>query len=44
MRLLSARPLGRLMMRFQRPSQRQVGQLAKMVNEHSLPPDIAQLV
>ncbi len=44
MRLLSVRPLGRLMMRLQPPSPRQVKQLAKMVNEHPLPPDIAALI
>lgn len=44
MRLLSKRPLGRLMMRLQPPSERQVEQLAKMVHEHPLPPEIAQLI
>lgn len=44
MRLLSARPLGRLMTRLQPPSERQVEQLAKMVHEHPLPPEIAQLI
>jgi pimeloyl-ACP methyl ester carboxylesterase len=44
MRLLSVRPLGRLMMKVQPPSQHQVEQLAKMVHEHPLPPEIAQLV
>jgi len=44
MRLLSARPLGRLMMKLQPPSERQVEQLAKTVNEHPLPPEIAQLI
>ncbi len=44
MRLLSIRPLGRLMMRLQPPSERQVEQLAKMVNEHPLPTEVAQLV
>lgn len=44
MRLLSVRPLGRLMMRLQPPSERQVEQLAKMVHEHPLPPEIAQLI
>ncbi len=44
MRLLSTRPLGRLMMRLQPPSERQVEQLAKMVHEHPLPPEIAQLI
>lgn len=44
MRLLSVRGLGRLMMRLQPPSERQVEQLARMVNEHPLPPDIADLI
>ena len=44
MRLLSVRPLGRLIMKIQPPSERQVEQLAKMVNEHPLPPQIARLV
>ncbi|MGB5756594.1 MAG: alpha/beta hydrolase [Acidimicrobiales bacterium] len=44
MRLLSARPLGRLMMRLQPPSGRQVEQLAKMVHEHPLPPEIARII
>ncbi|MGK2949213.1 MAG: alpha/beta fold hydrolase [Acidimicrobiales bacterium] len=44
MRLLSARPLGRLIMRVQPPSERQVEQLAKMVHEHPLPVEIGQLV
>lgn len=44
MRLLSIRPLGRLMMRLQPPSERQVEQLSKMVNEHPLPPEIARLI
>ena len=44
MRLLSKRPLGRLMMRLQPPSERQVEGLAKMVHEHPLPPEIAQLI
>lgn len=44
MRLLAARPLGRLLMRLQPPSERQVEQLAKMVHEHPLPPVIAQLI
>ena len=44
MRLLSARPLGRLMMKLQPPSERQVEQLAKMVNEHPLPPEIARVI
>ncbi len=44
MRLLSIRTLGRLMMKLQPPSERQVEQLAKMVHEHPLPPEIAQIV
>ncbi len=44
MRLLSVRPLGRVMMKLQPPSERQVEQLAKMVHEHLLPPEIAQLI
>ncbi len=44
MRLLSARPLGRLLMRLQPPSERQVEQLAKMVHEHPLPVEIAHLI
>lgn len=44
MRLLSVRPLGRLMMKLQPPSESQVEQLAKMVHEHPLPPEIAELI
>lgn len=44
MRLLSVRPLGRLLLRVQRPSERQVEQLSKMVHEHPLPPEIARLI
>ena len=44
MRLLSARPLGRLMMTLQRPSPRQVRGLSRMVREHPLPPEIATLI
>jgi pimeloyl-ACP methyl ester carboxylesterase len=44
MRLLSTRPTGRLMMRLRPPSAGQVEQLGKMVGEHPLPPDIAQLI
>ncbi|WP_423980400.1 alpha/beta fold hydrolase, partial [Ilumatobacter sp.] len=44
MRLLSTRPLGRLMMKLQPPSERQVEQLAKMVREDPLPPLIARLI
>jgi pimeloyl-ACP methyl ester carboxylesterase len=44
MRLLAARPLGRLMMKVGPPSERQVAQLAKLVHEHPLPPEIADLI
>ncbi len=44
MRLLSCRPLGRLLMRIQPPSPAQVVQLAKTVHEHPLPPEIADLI
>lgn len=44
MRLLSSRPLGKVLMKLQGPSPRQVEQLAKMVREHPLPPEIAQLI
>ena len=44
MRLLSVRVLGRLMMKLQPPSPRQAKQLSKMVNEHPLPPEIADLI
>lgn len=44
MRLLSVRPLGRLLMKVQPPSPRQVEQLSKMVREHPLPSEIAQLI
>lgn len=44
MRLLSVRPLSRLLLRLQRPSEGQVEQLSKMVHEHPLPDDIAHLV
>jgi len=44
MRLLSVRGLGWLMMRLQPPSERQVTQLSKMVKEHPLPPEIADLL
>lgn len=43
-RLLSIRPLGRLMMRLRPPSKRQVEQLSKIVHEHPLPPEITQLI
>lgn len=44
MRLLSKRGIGWLMMRLQPPSPRQVEQLSRMVNEHPLPPVIADLL
>lgn len=44
MRLLSVRGLGRIMMKLQPPSPAQVTQLSKMVNEHPLPAEIADLV
>ena len=44
MRLLSIRPVGRLMTKLQPPSEHQFEQLAKMVNEHPLPREIAQLI
>ena len=44
MRLLSTRGLGRLMMRLQPPSERQVEQLGKMVHEAPLPPEISGLI
>lgn len=44
MRLLGVRLLGRLMTRLRPPSARQVEQLARMVNEHPLPPEIASLL
>lgn len=44
MRLLSARPLGRLMTRLQPPSERQVEELGRMVGEHPLAPELARLL
>lgn len=44
MRLLAVRPLGRLMMKLQAPSPRQVDRLAKLVREYPLPPEIASLI
>ena len=44
MRLLSVRPLGRLMMKLQPPSLRQVRGLSKMVKEHPLPTEVADLL
>ncbi|MEE8600672.1 alpha/beta fold hydrolase [Euzebya tangerina] len=44
MRLLSVPLLGRLLMRVQPPSARQVAQLSTMVGEHPLPPEIADVI
>lgn len=44
MRLLSNRFLGRLLTRIQPPSERQVEELAKIVNEHPLVPELANLI
>lgn len=44
MRLLSVRGLGRLMMKLQPPSSGQVRRLSKMVSEHPLPVEIADLI
>jgi len=44
MRLLSTRFLGTALMRLQRPSPRQVEQLSKMVREHPLPAEIAEVI
>lgn len=44
MRLLSVRPLGRLLTRLQPPSKSQVDELSKMVKEHPLAPEMADLL
>ena len=44
MRLLSVRPLGRILTRLQPPSPKQVEELAKMVNEHPLDPELVELL
>jgi len=44
MRLLSVRPLGRLLTRLQPPSPRQVESLSKMVREHPLVPELVDLL
>ena len=44
MRLLSARPLGRVLTRLRPPSERQVEELSKMVNEYPLSPELADLL
>jgi 2-hydroxy-6-oxonona-2,4-dienedioate hydrolase len=44
MRVLSVRPLGRLLTRLRPPSPSQVEQLSKMVREHPLVPELADLL
>lgn len=44
MRLLSVKPLGRLMTRLQPPSEKQVEQLSKMVNQYPLVPELVDLL
>ena len=44
MRLLAAKPLGRLLTWLQPPSEQQVEQLSKMVNEYPLVPELADLL
>ncbi|MBP7777383.1 MAG: alpha/beta hydrolase [Acidobacteria bacterium] len=44
MRLLSVRPLGRVMTRLRPPSVSQVEELSTMVNEHPLTPELADLI
>lgn len=44
MRVLSARPLGRLLTRLQPPSPAQVEQLSKMVGEYPLEPELVRLL
>lgn len=44
MRLLSVRPLGRLLTRLQPPSPRQVEDLSRMVGEHPLAPEVADVL
>jgi pimeloyl-ACP methyl ester carboxylesterase len=44
MRVLSVRPLGRLLTKLQSPSPKQVEQLAKMVKEHPLVPELVDLI
>ncbi len=44
MRLLSVKPLGRLLTWLQPPSEEQVEQLSKMVNEYPLVPELADLL
>ncbi len=44
MRLLSAKPLGQLLTRIRPPSESQVEELSKMVNEYPLSPELADLL
>lgn len=44
MRLLSVRPLGRLLTRLDPPSPEQVERLARMVNEHPMGPELVELL
>jgi len=44
MRLLSVRPLGRILTRLQPPSPKQVRQLARMVNEAPIDPELVDLL
>lgn len=44
MRLLSVPHVGRLMMKLQPPSQKQVEQLSRMVRQHPLTPELADLL
>lgn len=44
MRLLSARPLGRLLTRLQPPSRSQVEQMSRMVGEYPLAPELVDLL
>lgn len=44
MRLMSVPPLARLLMKLQPPSHKQVEQLAKMVHQHPLDPELADLL
>lgn len=44
MRMLAVSPLGRLMTRLQPPSEQQVEDLSRMVNQHPLPATIARLL
>ena len=44
MRLMSVPPLARLLMKLQPPSHKQVEQLSKMVHQHPLDPELADLL